>query len=310
MQFLPRTALFLFGMLVLAAPASAAPDPEKTAASSDAQKAAAAVAAKRFRAAADLYESAYKHVPDPKYLFGEASAFQKNGDLARAATLYTRYLKEASEKAASRDKARKELDALTAKLGQLAIKADGASQVTVDGDLLDAPLPPTVFVSPGLHQIEAKFADKSVTQPATATAGAVANITLALPVEAPVKPPVAVVAPPPPPPKTVAEAKRKPLPPLVVYIGAGAAVIAGGLTVLSALDTSSQKKTFDADRTQENLDAGKDKQLRTNVLLGVTGGLVVLTGVAAIFLVDWKGKSGDAVKVGVGPGSLLLQSTF
>lgn len=309
MRRFARAAPLLIGVVLVGAPAAAAPDPEKKAATSDAQKAAAAALAKRFRAAADLYESAYKHVPDAKYLFSEASAFQKNGDLTRAATLYTRYLKEAPEKAPAREKAKKELDALTAKLGQLAIKADGASQVAVDSELLDSPLPPTIFVQPGAHQVEAKFGDKTVSQPATATAGAVANVTLALPVEAPPKP-VAVLAPPPSPPKPAANPKRKPLPPLVVYIGAGAAVVAGGLTLLSGLDTSSQKDTFDSDRSQANLDAGKDKQLRTNILLAVTGGVVVLTTVAAIFLVDWKGKNGDTVKVGVAPGSVLLQSTF
>ena len=78
----------------------------------------------------------------------------------------------------------------------------------------------------------------------------------------------------------------------------------------SALVTSSQKDTFDAQRSQENLDAGKSKQLRTNVLFAVTGGVAVLTGVAAVFLVDWKGPSGESVKLGAGPGSLVLRSTF
>ena len=80
--------------------------------------------------------------------------------------------------------------------------------------------------------------------------------------------------------------------------------------MLSALDTSSQKDTFDGERTQANLDAGKSKQLRTNVLLAVTGGVAVVTGVFAIFLVDWKGRSGENVKVGVGPGSFVLHSAF
>src|SRR5262249_12064169 len=39
--------------------------------------------------------------------------------------------------------------------------------------------------------------------------------------------------------------------------------------------------------------AGKSKELRTNILLGVTIGAGVFTGVAAIWLVDWHGGSAD-----------------
>ena len=308
MRALCTVALFA-SLALLAPPASADPTPaDRSAAAGDVQKANAAVAAKRFRAAAELFESAYKRAPDPKTLFSAASAWQKNGDATRAANAYARYLKEAPEKAASRDKAKKELDVLAPKLGQLLLKADGAASLSVDGEALDLPPPPVVYVSPGAHEIAAKFGEKTTTQATSAPAGALTNVTLVAPVEAKPPPPpvVARVAPPPPPP----EPKRKPLPPLVVYIGAGATVIAGGLTILSALDTSSQKDTFDGERSQANLDAGKDKQLRTNILLAVTGGVAVLTGVAAVFLVDWKGKSGENVKVGAGPGSVVLRSTF
>ena len=67
------------------------------------------------------------------------------------------------------------------------------------------------------------------------------------------------------------------------------------------------KDKFDAARSQENLDDGKSKQTRTNILLGITGGLAVLTGVMAIALVDWKRTD---TKLGVGPGTLLLEGKF
>lgn len=305
-----RFATFATCGILIAAPASAA-DPtaaDKAAASGELQKATAAMNAKRFRAAAELFESAFRRVPDPKTLFSAANAWQKNGDLVRAANAYARYLKAAPEKAASRDKAKKELEALSAKVGQLAIQADGASRVSVDGEALDLPVATIVYVSPGAHELEARFGEKTATQTTTTAAGAVSNVALIAPPD--VKAPAAVVVAPARVDRPAPDARRKPLPPLVVYIGAGAAVVAGGLTVISALDTSSQKETFDAQRSQENLDAGKDKQLRTNILLAVTGGVAVLTGVAAIFLVDWKGRAGENVKVGAGPGSLVLRSTF
>ncbi len=304
------SAALLSTLVLFTLPAAADPSAaDKTAAAADVQKATAAAKDKRFRAAAELYESAYKRVPDAKTLFSAASAWQKNGDSTKAANAYARYLKEAPEKANARDKAKKELDALAPKLGQLIIKADGAASAAVDGEDLALPPPPVLYVNPGAHELVAKFGDKSATERTTAPAGAITNVTLTAPVEVkppPPPPPVAKVAPPPPPP----EEKRKPLPPLVVYIGAGATVIAGGLTVLSALDTSSQKDTFDSERSQANLDEGKSKQLRTNVLLAVTGGVAVVTGAFAIFLVDWKGRSGENVKVGVGPASFVLRSAF
>ncbi len=285
---------------------------DKAAAASENQKATSAATGKRFRAAAELYESSFKHVPDPRTLVNAAGAWQKNGDLAKAANAYARYLKEAPEKAAQREKAKKELEAISAKVGQLAIKAEGASLVSVDGEPLELPALPIVYVSPGAHELEARFGEKKVTQSASAPAGALTSVVLAPPpAEAAKAPAAVVVAPPAARPVAEAQTPAKPLPPLAVYIGAGATVIAGGLTLISALDTSSQKTTFDAEPTQDNLDSGKSKQQRTNILLVVTGGFAVLTGAMAIFLVDWKGKSTEpSVKVGAGPGALVIRGTF
>jgi hypothetical protein len=87
----------------------------------------------------------------------------------------------------------------------------------------------------------------------------------------------------------------------------GVTVVVGGLTVLSAIDVGSKKDDFDKARTQENLDAGKSAQTRTNILLVTTGVFVALTAVTAVVLVDWKRTD---TKLGLGPGSLYLQKTF
>ena len=104
---------------------------------------------------------------------------------------------------------------------------------------------------------------------------------------------------------------RKPLPPAVVYVGAGVTVLAGVITVIEGLSVSSHKKDFDKNMTQANLDAGKSAQTKTNIFLAVTGVAAVFTGVTAIFFVDWKGKDkSTTVKAGIGPGSLTLGGTF
>jgi hypothetical protein len=96
-----------------------------------------------------------------------------------------------------------------------------------------------------------------------------------------------------------------------------------GITVWSGIDTLQRKDTFDQTPTQSNLDVGKQTQTRTNILIAATAGVGALTAAAAIFLVDWHGGSppGDAspppkdaslrhVRVGLGPGTLLLQGDF
>lgn len=90
----------------------------------------------------------------------------------------------------------------------------------------------------------------------------------------------------------------------------------------SGLDTVEQKKVYEADKTQANLDEGKAKQSRTNVLLITTGGLAVATAVMAVWFVDWKhgsstpasekssSDSGVQVSIAPGLGSLAVVGKF
>jgi hypothetical protein len=82
-----------------------------------------------------------------------------------------------------------------------------------------------------------------------------------------------------------------------------------GLTIWSGTDTLSARDTFDAAMTEENLQSGRAKQTRTNVLLGVTLGVAALTGAAAIFFVDWSGSKGGA-KVALGFQSVHVEGSF
>ena len=134
-----------------------------------------------------------------------------------------------------------------------------------------------VYVTPGTHVIQGKHGDKTAEERPVATAGSSMSVVLLPAKEAP--PVVPVV---------VEEKPRSGWSPIVVAVGGGVTAVAAGFLVWSGVDTLGQRSTFDASPTQANLDAGKSDQLRTNVLLGVTLGLAVLTGVVAIFLVDWK----------------------
>ncbi len=257
--------------------------------------------------AAGAFERAYAKSPHHSSLWNAARSWQRAGEIARAANLYARYLREAPPNAPDRNSASSALKKLTLKLARLDLHAGpGLSDLRVDGDTVDHP---SVYVTPGTHLVEAMAGDHKVKQTQKVDAGAVVS--------------VALVAPPPPKPKPEPLKSEPPkpsgkLPPAVVFVGGAVTVALAGATVWSGLSTWSQKDTFDTSPTQANLDEGHSRQSRTNWLLGATGGAAVLTAVAAVWLVDWKKpaveKPGDkpaaSLQLGAGPGSLLLRGSF
>lgn len=258
-----------------------------------------------YRHAADSFELAYKLKPHPDALWNAARARQRSGDIARAANLFTKFLKEAPPNSRDRNTAQTALRQLSPKLGQLEIHAVGLDDVKVDRELVDTA---TVYVNPGAHVVEAHAGDRPVQQAQSVEAGEVQSVALVAPPEN---------APPPEQATLVVNPSTngdtvKPhhgWSPVVVIVG-GVLTAAGAITtIISGLDTTSQKTKFDNSPTQANLDSGRSKETRTNVALGVTVGLGVLTGAAAIWLVDWKGKD-RSVQVGVSGTSMQLGGSF
>src|SRR5262249_4464991 len=153
--------------------------------------------------------------------------------------------------------------------------------VTVDGQDVEER---SVYVTPGAHVIEGRAGEKTVRQPQQADAGAVVSVALVPPSPEPLP------AAPPAAPETTAQASRGWSATGVVVGGAITAVL-GGFTIWSGVDTLSQKRAFDGNPTQQNLDDGRSKQTRTNVLIGATAIAAAFTAVTAIWLVDWRGAS-------------------
>jgi hypothetical protein len=269
-----------------------------------------------FKGAAEAYERAYRALPHYSALWNAARAWFRAGDLPRAANLYARYLNEAPTNARDRNNALKSLQSLSEKLAHLQIHATDVQDVKVDGD---ATTTTDVYVTPGAHVVEGHTSDgKPVRQSQNVEAGETVSVALMAPTTAP----ASGGTPPPPVPAEQGQKKSRGLSPIVVVFGGAVTAVLGGITVWSGLDTLNQKDTFDQSPTQDNLDVGRQKQTRTNILIGATIGAGVLTGVVAIFFVDWKGsaatKKDDAptgaavenVRLGVGPGSVLVQGEF
>ncbi len=290
----------------------AAPGPEdRQAAAREFAEAQRAFGAGDYKLAAEQFEAAYKHKPHHASLWNAARARQRMGDTTRAANLYARYLREAPPAARDRNTAITALQKLTPKLGQLEITSVGLDHVKVDREpIMDR----TVFVNPGAHVVEAKVAgqDRVVNQPANVDAGQTQSVALVAPSEPKIAPTPTPTTPSPTPTKPREREEDRSgggWSPAVVAVGGGLTAVAGGLAIISGLDVVNQKSSFDKDPSQSNLDTGKSKQLRTNILLGVTAGLGVLTGVAAIWLVDWH--SGDrSVQMGTGFGDVRVRGTF
>jgi hypothetical protein len=92
-------------------------------------------------------------------------------------------------------------------------------------------------------------------------------------------------------------------------IGLGATVAAGAGTVISGLDTRERHAAFRSDPSLEARDDGRAAQLRTNVLLGITGVCAGTTAVLALFT-DWGSDNGQRAAVRIGPSSVAAALPF
>jgi len=271
-----------------------------------------------FRGAAEAYERAYKRLPHHSALWNAARSWHRAGDLPRAANLYARYLDEAPASARDRNNAQKALTELAARLGHLQIHAAGLAGVKVDGDPVSTS---EVYVTPGAHVVEGQASDgHTARQSQNVEPGDTVSVALVAPGgDAPAPTPTAAA-----PPSAVPPSSRT-WSPIVVYFGGAVTLALAGVTVWSGVDTLGQKDTFDKNPTRQNLDTGLQSQTRTNSLIAATAAVGILTGVAAVFLVDWHGghasgatdgaappkdATSRALRWGVGPGSVVLQGEF
>ena len=260
-----------------------------------------------YRQAAESYERAYQRVPHHSALWNAARAWHRAGELAKAANLYARYLREAPPNARDRNSAQRAMNELSNKLARLEIHATDVGDVHLDGQAVQGA---SVCVTPGAHGVEGRAPDgREVRQEPKVDAGDVVSVALVPPAATP-QPPA-----PPPPPEPEHASRSRGWSPVVVYFEGAVTLALTGITIWSGFDTLSQKDTFDRTPTQDNLDAGRQKESRTNVLILGSAGLAALTAATAIFLVDWRGGGSkeDAsphVQVGAGPGVLTLRGEF
>lgn len=187
-----------------------------------------------------------------------------------------------------------------------------SSRVNVAGDEL---VEVHLSAAAGLPPVVPKPAEPAVPTPTPAPTAAPAPAPVSVPA------PASKAAPVPAPPS--AEPARKPLPRVVVAIGGGLTVVAGAVAIASAVDVSGKHGDFVSlgcasvvsNDCTSLASSGKSAETRTNIMLGVTGGLAVVTAVVALTLVDWGGpESGKAISLaptgGPGQGGIRLSGAF
>jgi hypothetical protein len=235
-----------------------------------------AFSAGAYARAGALFEEAYAIAPHPSALINAAKARVRASEPARAANLFARVLATRAA-AKDREEARAALDELQPVLGRISVRADGPA---VDGVSVERGA--VYYVDPGEHEVTGRVRGELASRTVFVPRGQLVDVTLVA-VAVPLRP----------------DADRRPshegggLPPVVTYVLGGATIVAAAITTWSGVEVLTQKDRFDRTGADEDLDEGFARQKRTNVLLGVTVGLGVITGVVALFT-QWRAPSSSA----------------
>jgi hypothetical protein len=284
--------------------------------------------------AAEAFEAAYRLVPHVDALWNAARAWQRADELARAATLYAEFLRQAPADASDRNVATAELVKLAARLGCIEVHGSAIEELAVDEGVASQRV---VYVNPGAHTVRAIVDGRVFQQTREVPAGRVVSFAFeAPPASAPVPPAVPAAGLPTPRAAAASSVPRTPaagqangsssgalaststgppsrgrVPPWMVVGGAALTAAVVIATVASGISTLNARDAFEAQPTPANLSAGESMQERTNLLLGASIGLGVTTAIAAIWLVDWSSTTKDPpVRAGVGFGGVWAGGRF
>lgn len=257
--------------------------------------------------AAQAFEEANSIAPHPSVLLNAINAWSLAGQPARAAALSQKLIDDGETDEKSKEEARSKLAELQGKIGRLNIRGAQLKQLTLDGKAI---APGEVIVDPGDHQIEAEVDGHPVRRKVSVVAGSSQQILLDAPAATTAP---ATAAPTPATTSGTPVESKKGLPPTVVYVGGALTLGLLGVTIWSGLDTVKARDEFDqkATKTEADKEAGLAKQTRTNVFIGATAVVGLLTTGVALFATDWSGgKKKEGARLRVGPGSFLVEGTF
>jgi hypothetical protein len=267
-----------------------------------------------FEVAATHFENAFRDAPRAEPLRNAIRARLAAKQGARAATLAALAESEYPTDAATQELVKKTLAAAASQLQQVTIRCTPACSIGEGGKLLGfgEVSSARLFFAPGPHHLVISWSqDRSKMADFVAAPGANADLVFDAPAVmavAPVLPP-AVPKPAAPPPK--------PLRPWVFFTGAGLTLAAAGATVWSGLDAQSnpgkdavRRDCVGLGESCATYQQGKDAEFRTNVLLGVSAGLAIGSGVVGLFFTQWGAAPKPSVGLFPGGGTVGVAGTL
>ena len=327
----PWTARLSAGILLLlalsASPALAQDARAREAAANAFDRGTEAYLSEDFDGAARWFERAYDMAPAAPAIYQAIRSHLRAENERRAAELMAR-LQDRFPESGEAERVAPLLAEIAPRYTRVATLCSSACTIEVD-DVVVADA--VVFLEDGPHLVRATFDSGPVEREVDAQAGA----ALTLEFEAP--PPLAGTSPAPLPSPTTGptttpasaptapteEPNRGGVHPaafgtlLALTAAAGGVLIWSGVDVLQANDEYERVALDEMDipRARELLAAGEDAELRTNILIGVTGALAATSLVLAI-VTDWGGDEDDPAALQptllLGPGSVYagVQGSF
>ncbi len=258
--------------------------------------------------ALDRFREAFRYKPHPAVALNLALAESKNGMLIEALKRFDDILSHPEASDRLKEAAQRERQTVEGNLAVLVLEVEGTGRLvaTVDGVEM-AGSPPTARLNPGTHGVLVVEDDRILLE-RTVTLATGERLRIAVQRSSEVQ----VVVPP-----GGSDSPPRRVDPAWFYASAGLTLGFGALSVWSGLDTRSafddyerDLPTLPQDEINRRVDDGHSKEMRTNVLLGVTTLAGVGTAVLGIWVVDWKAPGMEGGDVAVTPGGLRVRGSF
>jgi hypothetical protein len=262
----------------------------------------------KFDEAAVHFENAFRDAPAAAAIRNAITARAKAGHSARAATEAALALTKYPDDAATRDLSKATLSELEPKLHKTILNCSPECGVVADSRAVSIEDAARVvfYLDPGDHELVVSWGeDRTKIVKVSAKAGGKSDYSLEAPPPKPKPPPdtgggTGAVGNNPPP-TTGEQPSRKPFGPVVFVIGTVLTVAGGVALAVSGVDTLNNPGT---DKVKmacvgkgeqcPEYQQGLQAQTRTNVILGATIGVGVLTAVVGIFFTQWSSPSKEA----------------
>ncbi|MBW2460093.1 MAG: hypothetical protein JRH11_00505 [Deltaproteobacteria bacterium] len=235
--------------------------------------------------AAQWWETANELAPAAAAALQAVRAHQRDGNFLRAATMVIFVREQYGEDQVPErfqtpvERARTEGLEVRVSCEQCELEVDGEREIFR-----------TLFLSANVeHTLAATFEEGPAEERLTGAPGESLDVELVAPDPEPVVAPPAGVA---PAPGAPAPDEPSGISPVFFWTGLGLTAATGGVAIWSWVDTLDAAADYEDTPTQEKLDAGRDLELRTTILVIATGVLGAAT-LTTLFFTDWSGDEED-----------------